>query len=196
MKPTDTEPVGPATVAADEKLNLIESLNQLYIRNVERFAELQKKTVDLAAEQNAEMVTTWKKHAGASPFVPELLDFQGTAFDRIVQAQKAAIDQMVEQSHAWAGLVRERAEAATKAVEAGTKFARTSVERAVEIQKTAVDFSAKQTAAALDNAKKQFKDAGIPIGEAVDSMQRGVAAVAGAHKELLDISKKSTQTLH
>ena len=55
MKPTETEPVGPATVAADERLNLIESLNQLYTRNVKRFAEFQKKAVDLAAEQNAEI---------------------------------------------------------------------------------------------------------------------------------------------
>ena len=196
MKPTESETVGTATVAAEDKVNLIESLNQLYTRNVKRFAEFQKKAVDLAAEQNAEMISTWKKHANASPFVPEILDLHSAAFDRIVEAQKAAIDLMVEQSHAWAGLVRERAETVTKAVESGTKFARTSMENAVEIQKTAIDFSAKQTAAALDNAKKQFKDAGVPINEAVDSMQRGVEAVVGAHKELLDISKKSTQTLH
>lgn len=196
MKPTETEPVGPATVAADERLNLIESLNQLYTRNVKRFAEFQKKAVDLAAEQNAEMIGTWKKHAKTSPFVPEMLDLHSATFDRVVEAQKAAIDVMVEQSHAWAGLVRERAETATKAIETGTKFARTSIEHAVEMQKTAIDFSAKQAAAALDNAKKHFGDAGVPINEAVDSMQRGVDAVVGAHKELLDISKKSTQILH
>lgn len=196
MKPTESEPVGPAKVTADERLNLIESLNLLYTQNVKRFAEFQKKAVDLAAEQNAEMISTWKKHASATPFVPEILDFQSTAFDRVVEAQRAAIDLMVEQSHVWAGLVRERAETATKAVEAGTKIARASVEQAVEMQKTAIDFSAKQTAAALDAARKQFGDAGVPIGAAVDSMQRGVETVVGAHKELLDISKKSTQILH
>lgn len=197
MKPTESEPVAPATVAADERLNLIESLNQLYTRNVKRFAEFQKRAVDLAAEQNAEMISTWKIHASASPFAPEILDFQSAAFARVVEAQKATIDLMVEQSHAWAGLIRERAETATKAVESGTKFARTSVEHAIEMQNTAVDFSAKQAAATLDSARKQFKDAGVPMGEAVDSMQRGVEAVVGAHKELLDISKKSTtQILH
>jgi hypothetical protein len=196
MKPTESGPVGTATVAADEKLNAIESLNQLYTRNVKRFAEFQKKAVDLAAEQNADMIHTWKKHASAWPFFAEILDLQSAAFDRVVEAQRAAIDLTVEQSQAWAGLVGERADTATKAIEAGTKFARTSIEHAVEMQKTAIDFSAKQTTAALDAAKKQFGDAGVPIGAAVDSMQRGVEAVVGAHKELLDISKKSTQILH
>jgi methyl-accepting chemotaxis protein len=196
MKPTETETRRHATVVADEKVNLIESLNQLYTRNVKRFAEFQKTAVDLAAEQNAELISTLKKHASGSPFVPEILDFNTTAFDRAVEAQKSAIDLMVEQSHAWAGLVRERVETVSKAVEAGTKFTRATVEHAVEMQKTAIDFSAKQTAAALDTAKKQFGNAGVPIGAAVDSMQRGVDAVVGAHKELLDISKKSSQILH
>jgi methyl-accepting chemotaxis protein len=196
MKPTATVKGGRETVAPGEKLNLIESLNQLYTKNVKQFAEFQKRGADLAAGQNAELINTWKKYASGSPIAPDLLDLNSTSFDRVVEAQKTAIDLMVEQSEVWSGLVKDRVETVTKAVETGTKFARASVEHAVEMQKTAIDFSAKQTAAALDTAKKQFGDAGVPIGAAVDSMQRGVEAVVGAHKAMLDLSKKSTQVVH
>ena len=196
MKPTESGPVGTATVAAEEKLNPIESLNQLFTRNVQRFAEFQKKTVDLAAEQNVEMINTWKKHASASPFFAEILDLQSTAFNRAVETQKAAIDLMVEQSHAWTGFVGERADTATKAIEAGTKFARASIDAArscgVSVPSSAVTYRTSGTTVQVvrDNViETRNVQVGIHSGSSTEvrsGLTEGDIVVANAGTSLRD----------
>ena len=78
----------------------------LYTKNVERLAELQKKSLDIAAEQNGELVDACKK---AFSYIPEapgsfLFELAGQSFNRFVETQKGAIDLAVEQSQVVAGL--------------------------------------------------------------------------------------------
>ena len=91
-----------------QKNEVVEAFIPLYTKNVERLAELQKKSLDIAAEQNAELIAACKK---AFHYIPEtpglfLFDLVGQTFERFVETQKGAIDLAVEQSHVVAGLAK------------------------------------------------------------------------------------------
>src|SRR5579863_1938369 len=95
---------------AAKKNDAAEAFIPLYTKNVERLAELQKKSLDIAAEQNGELIEACKK---AVRFIPEapgmfLVDLIGQTFERFVETGKGAIDLAVEQSHAVVGLAKER----------------------------------------------------------------------------------------
>jgi len=185
MSATETK----AAKAAGEKVDILDTLTQYYTKSIERLADLQKKGIETLAQQNAELVGSWKKQAPAVPGV-ELLDLASKAFDRYVETQKSNIDLLVEQSHKLADLAKERASEANKTVESGVKIAEEVIEHAVAANKTAIDFTAKQTKAAIENVKLQFVAVGIPAGPAAESIERGVEIVAGAQKDILDAIKK------
>jgi hypothetical protein len=111
----------------------------LFTAGVGRIADMQKKSIEIAAQQNAEVVELWKKTVQKLPGAPGLfmLDLQNTGFDRYAETQKAAIDFFVEQSHAFADLLKERTTAAEKATEDADNFAKKSMERVVAMQKKA-----------------------------------------------------------
>ena len=53
-----------------EKSVVAETFLPLYKKNVERVAELHKKTLELAADQTAEVMGAWKKVFGVVPDTP------------------------------------------------------------------------------------------------------------------------------
>jgi hypothetical protein len=188
-------PEEPVAAAAGEKFDVLESAVQLYTSGIERLAEAQKKAIDLAMEQNTELVTAWKKQAfGAPGFF--MLDMATTAFDRYAETHKGAIDLVVEQAHTLAGLVKERKLNASKAVDEGVTRVQEAIDQSVAAQKTALDYSTKQTKAAFETAKKQFGYEGTPAGAAADSVQRGIEVVVEAQKDLLDVMKEPIKTVH
>jgi hypothetical protein len=188
MKGTEKGPEGPVTAATGEKLDVLESVTQLYTSGIERLAEFQKKGLELAVQQNAEWVSTWKKQALAAPGVL-MLDLASTAFERLADTQKGAIDLMVEQSHTLADLVKERKLKTADTLEEAKKIAQEAIEHSVAAQKTAIDYAAKQAKAAFETAKQQLGYAGTPVEAAADTMQRGMDVVVEAQKELLDTMK-------
>jgi hypothetical protein len=188
MKGTEKGPEGPVTAATGEKLDVLESVTQLYTSGIERLAEFQKKGLELAVQQNAEWVSTWKKQALAAPGVL-MLDLASTAFERLADTQKGAIDLMVEQSHTLADLVKERKLKTADTLEEAKKIAQEAIEHSVAAQKTAIDYAAKQAKAAFETAKQQLNYAGTPVEAAADTMQRGMDVVVEAQKELLDTMK-------
>ena len=113
MKATEKGPEGPVTAAAGEKSDVVESAVRIYATGVERLAEAQKKSIDLATEHNAEMVKTWKKLAVGAPGL-FMVDLAATAFDRFAETHKAMIDLVVEQTHTLTG-AGEGAQAARRA---------------------------------------------------------------------------------
>lgn len=177
------------SVAAEtpEKLQFGESVATLYVNAVERLAEVQKKSIDLAAVQYSEVIDFWKKISQEFPGKPGLflLDLAGNGFERYTDTQKAVIDLVVEQSHAMADLAKERS---TKTTEGVTNFVKETMERSVATQKKALDHSAAQTKAVFETAKEQFAFAGSPVKAVADSIQRGVDTVIDTQKELLDMA--------
>lgn len=196
MSPTKKATRKPAPAAAAEKTEIVESIATLYTTGVERLAEVQKKGIDLAVKQNAELLDAWKKIAQAIPGAGNLfmLDLAANAFERYADTQKGAIDLVLEQSHALADVVKECAASAAAAFEGAPAMVKQAVDQSVAAQKKALDYSAEQTKAASASAKQQFGMAGA---EAVaESFERGMDALIESQKELLDIAAKPFATIH
>jgi len=194
MKATEKGPEGPVTAAAGEKPDFVESAVKIYTTGIERLAEAQKKAIDLALENNAEMMITWKKQAWAAPGF-FMFDLTTAAFDRFAETQKGTIDLVVEQSRTLGGIVKERKLNLGKVGEDGTAKAQEAIDQSVAAQKTALDYATKQTKAAFETAKK-FSYAGTPAGTAADSFQRGIEVVIDAQKEMLDVFKAPQKNVH
>ena len=175
-------------VAADErvKVDVLESMTELYTAGIERLAEVQKKGLEIAVKHNAEVAGAWKKLTLPMPSVL-ILDLATTTFERFAETQKGAIDLMVEQTHTFSKLVKERKIKATDTMEEGKKRAKEAFQHSIAAQKTALDYTAKQTKAAFETAKQQFGYTGTPAGTAAESMERGMDIVLEAQKELLDL---------
>ena len=179
---------------ADKKNEVVETFIPLYTKNVERLAELQKKSLDIAAEQNAELIDACKR---AFPYIPEtpgsfLFDLVGQSFDRFVETQKGAIDLAVEQSHVVADLAKERGGSATKVAEGVTALFKQSVEYSVAAQRKALDYYSDQHKAVCETAKKQFR---IPSNPAADAFQNGIDALIQTQKTMLDIVSKPSRSV-
>ena len=188
----------PAAAAAADKTEIVDTIATLYTNGAERLAEVQKKGIDLAVKQNAELLDAWKKIAQAVPGATGLfmLDMASNVFERLADTQKGAIDLVLEQSHALASLVKERAASAAEAFDGAPEIVKQAVDQSVAAQKKALDYSAAQTKAAFDSAKQQFGIAGTPAEAAAESFQRGVDSLIESQKELLDIAAKPFATVH
>jgi hypothetical protein len=178
----------PAGVPEKDKLDWTESMAKLFTTGAGRIADVQKKNIDIAVQQNTELIDLWKKAIQKMPGAPGLflLELQGSGFERFAEIQKAAVDMVVEQSKAFADLVKDRATTATRVNEEVDAFAKKSLERVIAMQKKALDQSADQARAVMENSTKQFAE-GTPMEAAADSLRRGVDAIVDAQKELLNL---------
>ena len=165
------------------------SFFSVFTRGIDRLAEVQKRSIDLAMQHNAELVDTWKKLGQKVPGAPALpmLEAATTVFERYVEAQKNAIDLAVEQSHAWIDAYKDRTSVASKATENAMNMTSQAVERSVAAQKKVLENAAEQTKATVEAARKQWGFTGAPVEAAVTSFQRGVDTIVDAQKEILDL---------
>jgi hypothetical protein len=170
------------------KPEVVENFIPLFTKNVERLAELQKKSLEVAAEQSAEFVATCKEAFETTPETPGMFvfDLLGQAFDRTVEAQKTVIDQTVEQSNAFAELMKERTGSAKKVAEGMTAAFQQTIEQSVAAQKKAIDYFAQQQKAAYETAKKQFQF----TNPAAEAFQAGMDVLIETQKTMIDIATK------
>ena len=177
-----------STKSEGMKHEAVENFIPLYTRNVERLAELQKKSLEAAGEQNAEFIDTCKKVFHFVPDAPGLFlfDLLGQAFERVVETQKSAIDMAVEQSHAVANLAQERGGSSTKVAEGVTALFQQTVEQSVAAQKKALDYYSQQHKTANETAKRRF---GIS-NPAAEAFQTGLDVLIETQKTMLDIASK------
>ena len=167
-----------------------ESLNPLYRKGVQRVADLQKKSLDVAAEQAGEWIAANKQAFRYFPVAAPTFFFRlaEQVVENVVDTQKKFIDLFVEQSEAFAATVNERAEALSKVTEGVAAAVKSSVVRSVEAQQKALSFAAEQSSAFYKNAKNQF---GVePVSAVVNSVERGTKAILEAQKSLVDVVAK------
>ena len=147
-----------APVTAPVKPGFADAFTPLVLNSVERVADLQKKTLDIAAEQTAEWMGAWKKVFSVFPVMPPAFMFEvaGQAVQTAIETQKNAIDMVVEQTHSAAGIAKVRAEAYSKIVDGVASSVQKSVERSVEAQKKVLEFAAEQNKAIVESTKKQL----------------------------------------
>ena len=176
----------------DNQPEVAETITAVYTKNVERLAEAQKNGLDLALQQNSDLIGAWKKIAQIVPGtpVPSVLDLVANAFGQFVDLQKGAIDLALEQSQTLTALAKERINSFASANEAVTTFVQETVERAAVAQKNAIDFSAAQTKTVIDTFKKQSGVAGTPVEAAADSMQHGFDTLVESQKNILNFAAR------
>jgi hypothetical protein len=160
----------------------------LYTKSVQRVAELQKKSLEAAAEQNTELVENCKK---AFSFIPESpasfwFDLVGQTFERFVENQKEAIDLAVEQTNTVTELAKERGALAAKFTDGAAGLFQQTVDYSVATQKKNLEFCAEQQKTGYETAKKQFRIAN-PFAEA---FQSGVDLFVETQKTVLDIASR------
>lgn len=186
---TNTHKSTRSTKGAAEKAEVVDTFIPLYTKNVERVAELQKRTLKIAAEQSTEFMDLWKKSLRMAPSTPGLFmfDLLGQTFERYVETQEEVVDLAVEQGHALAKLAQERGNAVSKIVDGMTTMFQQTVEHSVALQKKTLDHYAEQHKSAYETAKKQFRMASNPGAEA---FQTGLDALIETQKVILDMASK------
>jgi flagellar hook-basal body complex protein FliE len=128
----------------ETKTNLPADFANLFLKGVERAAELQKKSLDAAAQQNAEVIATYQKGPQVVPAMPNVFELAGKAFEGYIEAQKSVIDQMVKQTAALVQSAKESGNSAQKVAEDFTKTIQPLIEHTVEAQKKALELVAQQ----------------------------------------------------
>jgi uncharacterized protein YbcI len=172
------------------KPEFVDALTPFYLNSVKSLAELQKQSLDLAAEQTAELVGASKKAFSYFPVMPPIVmfDIVGQTVQTLVNTQKDAIDLVVEQTEAVAKIQKERAEAYSKIVDTVAATFKTSVERSVEAQKKVLQFAAEQNKAISQAAKKQVGNGTAAV--VVDTLENGANTLIEAQKSILDATTK------
>ncbi len=172
-----------------EKQPFRDDIVALFLHGMERIAEVQKQCVDLAVQQNAEMIEILKKSAEKMPGAPRLpmLDVAKGAVNRYADTQKSTIDFVVEQSRVWTNAFKDRTSSVKKSTEFTSNVAKQTMERSFAVQKKALEHTAAHTKAMVDAAKHQFGFTGAQADAMTDTFQRGVDTIVEAQKELLDI---------
>lgn len=172
-----------------ETLHLREDTTALFLRGMERIAEVQKQFIDVAVQHTAETVEILKKATEKVPGMPRLpmLEVTNGAVSRYADTQKAAIEFMVEQSRVWMDMFKDRTSAASKSTEATGHTAKQTLERSFAVQKKALEHTAAQTKAVVDATRRQFGLTGTQADALSDTFQRSVDTVVDAQKELLDL---------
>ena len=128
----------------------------LFSKGLERVIEASKTSLDLAVEQNAEVLASCKKALNASSMPGLFLfDWAGQAFEGYVTLQKSLLDFTVEQSNTLAEAAHEYRHDTSRAKEEITHVIRQSVDHAEAAQKTALDLAVKQTKEVSDTVKHQ-----------------------------------------
>lgn len=184
-----------STKTTTEKMDMTENFLPMYTKGIERMAELQKKTLEIAAEQNAEWMGVWKK---ATCFMPQhpgtfMFEMAGQMFDRFVETQKGMIEMAVEQTHTAADVAKDRGKSMGKTAEGMTGMFQQAMEQSVAAQKKALDFFAEQQKMAYETTKRQFRFAGNPFAEA---FQSGLDALIETQKTMLDMASKPLHVAH
>lgn len=167
-----------------EKTEPLETFLPVYEKNVERVADLQKKILDVAAEQTTEVLAAWKKVVNVIPNAPGLFlfDLFEQSVEQAIETEKGMIDLVVEHSRSLSGDT-----STAKAVDTMTSLAEQSVERAVSLQKKTLDTYAEHGKRAYEMAKKQFRFGSFPGTEAFEA---GLDALIETQKVMLDVASK------
>lgn len=177
-----------ATPAA--KADFTEVFTPLCLTGVARVAELQKNSLDLAAEQTAEWIGACKNAFSFFPVATPtfLFDVFGQAVETCVETQKNAIDLVAEQTKAVTGIAKQRANAYSEITESTKAAFQTTIARSVDTQKKVLEFAGAQSKAISQAAKKQI---GVgPVAVLIDSFERGASTLIEAQKSILEASTK------
>lgn len=161
----------------------------LFLRGLERLADVQKQSLDIAVQHNKEMVQLMKKTAEKIPGAPRvpMLDLASGAVHRYAEIEKAAIDFIVEQNRIWTDVFKDRSGTVRKSGESATQAVKQTMENSFAVQKRALEHAAAQTKAMVDSTRDHLGVSGTQADVMTDAFRRGVDTIVDAQKELLNL---------
>jgi hypothetical protein len=162
----------------------------LFLKSVERFAELQKQSIDVAVQQSAEMSDVVKKMTEKLPGAPRpvVFDLATGNVARCADTQKSAITFVVEQSKAMTDTLKDRSLSAKDLTESNSKAVKQTLERSFAVNKKVLENTAAGAKAMLDAAKDQFGLRGTQAEAMTDSFIKGIDTAIDAQKKVMDIA--------
>jgi hypothetical protein len=166
------------------------NLAGLFLKSVERFAELQKQGIDVAVQQNAEMTDMIKKMAEKVPGAPRpaVFDMATGNVARAADTQKSAINFVVEQSKVWTDTFKDRSQTAKDFSDSNSKTVKQTLERSFAVNKKVLENTAAGAKAMMDAAKEQFGLRGTQAEAMTDSFIKGIDTAVDAQKKVMDIA--------
>lgn len=166
------------------------NLAGLFLKSVERFAELQKQSIDVAVQQSTEMSEVVKKMAEKLPGAPRPAVFEMAAGNvaRCADTQKSAINFVVEQSKVWTDTIKDRSLTAKDLSDSNGKTVKQTLERSFAVNKKVLENTAAGAKAMMDAAKEQFGLRGTQAEAMTDSFIKGIDTAIDAQKKVMDIA--------
>lgn len=173
-----------------ETAELGANLAGLFFKSVERFAELQKQSIDVAVQQSAEVTDIVKKMAEKLPGAPRQAVFEMATgnVNRCAETQKSAINFVVEQSKMWSDTFKDRSMTAKDFSDSSSKSVKQTLERSFAVNKKVLENTAAGAKAMMDAAKEQFGLRGTQAEAMTDSFMKGIDTAVDAQKKVMDIA--------
>jgi hypothetical protein len=137
---------------ADTKTHSSDVLD-LFIKGIERAAELQKKALEAATEQTLQAIATSRRAMDAIPSAPDMLDTVQQSFVRYVEAQKKVIDLAVQQTSGILAGTKEGAGAALTTIDKLARSTGNAVEHAIELEKNALGLGSEKATSGTKKRK-------------------------------------------
>lgn len=185
--PESREPRNP--IAAHDSPKAEDNFVALLGRGIDRIAEIQKHSIDVATQHNAEVMDVYNKTMQKLPRAcrPPVVELANTMFARFSDAQKRAIDLAVEQSHTWIDTVKDGASNAEKATESAIQRSKLAMENTVDAQKKVMETAVAGGKAVMEATRQQIGLTEAPADAVVNSFQKGVDTFVEAQKDILDM---------
>jgi hypothetical protein len=184
FKSTKDVPESPAEQAGTSETDTT-AFTTMLRRGVERFADLQKVTLDVLSRQTKDISSTVQEVLRVTPAAPGtvFLDLTEQAVEEWMNAQKNVVDLMAQQSV-------QALECADEGTAVLTELVRQSAERAVTAQKITLGFAVLQQAGISEVVKRQTGSEETPFAAAAYSMQRCLDALIAKQREFLRESRE------
>lgn len=163
-------------------------------KGFERVVEAGKISLNLAAQQNADLLAAIKKAIKGTPLASlPVFELAGPAFEGAIAIQKNLLDMALEQSNAALasfGAIKEAGLDANKLKAEFSNLMQATADRSTAAQNSVVEYAVKQTKAVSEAVKAQPGVAGTAAETVADSVQRGFDTVVEAQKEILTLATK------
>jgi hypothetical protein len=165
-------------------------------KGLERMIEAGKITLDLAGEQNADILATMKKALKDTPLANmPMLDLVGLAVQGYIDVQKNLMEQMLEQSNDVLRAMEGFGVDANKAKAELSNMLQASLDRSTAAQTSVYEYAIDQTKAGINAVKKQPGIAGTGVELVANSIESAFDTAMETQKAIVILATKPLKAL-
>jgi hypothetical protein len=158
-------------------------------KGFERIIEASQTSLDLAAQQNADILAAVRKALKNVPMADLTpLEVAGAAFEGFVNIQKTLLDMTMEQSNAVVEAIEASGGDVSKASEEFSKLFRATLDRSSAAQNMVAEYATRQ---AKDLSENKYKTPNV----AAEAVQRAMDDALAAQKQILNFAAKPLKSI-